>query len=323
MDKQKVVVIAGPTASGKTKLGVYLAKEFNGEIISADSMQIYKGFQILSAKPTEEEQEGIPHHLMDFLSVENKFSVADFVNLASEKIDEISSRGKLPIVVGGTGLYIDSLLKNFHFEEGEADENYRLQLLQKASKTNNPQEYLFSLLKEKDLDYSQKVHPNNQVKVVRALEVMKNTGMSMTEYQETVAKNEQKYKTLKIYLTYNDREKLYNRINERVEQMFDEGLLYEAKGVFESSTVNQTAKAAIGYKELIGYFEGAIHLQKAKEDIQQNTRRYAKRQLTWFRRSQDANWLAVDSLNSNDLLQKAKEYVTNFLEQEKDLYENK
>lgn len=313
MQKQKVVVVAGPTASGKTKLGIHLAKEFNGEIISADSMQIYKGFSVLSAKPTAEEQEGIPHHLIDFLPVTHTFSVADFVSLARQKIEEISKRNKLPMIVGGTGLYIDALLNNFDFEEGDRDDQIRQNLLQEAQKSENPKEYLFSLLQQKDPEYAKRVHPNNEVRVIRALEVMAQTGMTMTQYQEKVIQKEQKYESLKIYLTFSDREKLYNRINTRVDNMVGAGLIDEAKQVYESSEINQTAKAAIGYKELIPFFEGQASLDDALELLKQNTRRYAKRQLTWFRKDTTANWLYIDELGEKNLLLKAQELTKQFL----------
>ena len=217
MEKIKVVAVVGPTASGKTALGVEIAKRFNGEVVSADSMQIYKGMDIATAKPMPEEMQGIPHHLIDFLDRDIVFSAADYVRLAREKIDEVLSRGKLPVIVGGTGLYIDSLLENVKFSEGGSDEEYREKLYKIAAQEGN--EALHGRLVEVDPEAAESIHPNNTVRVVRALEVYHVTGRKFSELKKESRTEESPYDSLIIGLNYHDRQKLYDRINLRVDEM--------------------------------------------------------------------------------------------------------
>lgn len=309
-DKPFVLAVVGPTASGKTGLGIELAKAYGGEVISADSMQIYKGMDIASAKPTAEEMQGIPHHLIDFLDRDVTFSAADYVKLAKEKIDEVLSRGKLPIIVGGTGLYIDSLLENVKFSEGGSDEEYRAELYEFARTEGN--EALYSRLVQADPEAAESVHPNNIVRVVRALEVIHITGRRFSELKKESRLVESPYDSLIIGLNYADREMLYRRINLRVDEMVKNGLVDEARELWQESRM-KTAANAIGYKELIPYFEKKMTLEECIDKIKQETRRYAKRQLTWFRKNQRIQWIILGEINkNNEILEKSKKCIANY-----------
>ena len=309
-NKPRVLAVVGPTASGKTGLGIELAKAYGGEVISADSMQIYKGMDIASAKPTAEEMQGIPHHLIDFLDRDVTFSAADYVKLAKEKIDEVLSRGKLPIIVGGTGLYIDSLLENVKFSEGGSDEEYRAELYEFARTEGN--EALYSRLVQADPEAAESVHPNNIVRVVRALEVIHITGRRFSELKKESRLVESPYDSLIIGLNYADREMLYRRINLRVDEMVKNGLVDEARELWQESGM-KTAANAIGYKELIPYFEKKMTLEECIDKIKQETRRYAKRQLTWFRKNQRIQWIILGEINkNNEILEKSKKCIANY-----------
>ena len=311
-NKPFVLAVAGPTASGKTWLGVELAKIYGGEVISADSMQIYKGMDIASAKPSEEEKQGIPHHLMDFLDRDVSFSAADYVSLANEKIQEILSRGKLPIIVGGTGLYIDSLLENVKFSEGGSDEDYRQELYAFAKEQGN--EALHARLAELDPEAAEGIHPNNLVRVVRALEVCHVTGRRFSDLKRESRTVESPYDSLIIGLNFEDRQKLYDRIDLRVDEMVKAGLIEEARQLWQESGM-KTAANAIGYKELIPYFEGKAELDGCIDIIKQETRRYAKRQLTWFRRNSRIEWIMIDGFNKkNEILEKCKKTIAKHFE---------
>lgn len=306
MEKQFVVVICGPTASGKTALSVELAKELDAEIISADSMQIYKGMDIATAKPTSEERENIPHHLMDFLDPCEAFSVADYVRLAREKISDIASRGKLPMIVGGTGLYISSLINNIQFEESECDYAYREQLRQLAAERGNG--CLLDMLREIDPETAANLHENNQSRVIRALEVYKTTGKTMSQTQKESRAEPSPYEPCMIALDY-DRSQLYERINKRVDIMLESGLLEEARE-FYSRDDYPTAAQAIGYKELLPYLKGEEELETCVERLKQETRKYAKRQLTWFRKDDRIHWIRVaDDTDSREIIENAKKYI--------------
>lgn len=306
MEKQFVVVICGPTASGKTALSVELAKELDAEIISADSMQIYKGMDIATAKPSISERDGVPHHLMDFLDPCEAFSVADYVRLAREKISDIAARGKLPMIVGGTGLYISSLINNIQFEESECDYAYREQLRQLAAEKGNG--YLMDMLKEIDPETAASLHENNQSRVIRALEVYKITGKTMSQTQRESRAEPSPYEPCMIALDY-DRSQLYDRINKRVDIMLEEGLLEEARA-FYSREDYPTAAQAIGYKELLPYLKGSEELDTCVERLKQETRKYAKRQLTWFRKDERIHWIKVtDNTDSREILEIAKKYI--------------
>lgn len=295
-----VVSVIGPTASGKTKLAVSLAKKFNGEIISADSMQIYKDMQIATAKPTEEEKCGIKHHLMDFLPPDKTYSVANFVNDATACIYDINSRGKLPIIAGGTGLYVDSLLNNITF--GEEERNPQLcEELQKLCDQNGV-DYLLSMLScfdnESALRLSEQKNPK---RIIRAIEFYKTTGITISEHNKKSKDNKSPFKATKLGLNFKDRQKLYDRINLRVDLMLEQGLLQEAESVLNSD-LSFTSVKAIGYKELAPYFKGEKSLDECVERLKMETRRYAKRQITWFKRDEEINWLYVDEYNSFDEL---------------------
>lgn len=308
-NKPFVLAVVGPTASGKTSLGVELAKAYGGEVISADSMQIYKGMDIASAKPTAEEMQGIPHHLIDFLDREITFSAADYVKLANEKIKEVLGRGKLPIIVGGTGLYISSLLDNVKFSEGGSDEAYRTQLYDYAGKNGN--EALHAKLADIDREAAESIHPNNLVRVIRALEVFHVTGRTFSELKAESRLEESPYDSLIIGLDYADRQVLYNRINLRVDEMVGNGLIEEARELWRQSDM-KTAANAIGFKELIPYFENSMTLDECIDKIKQETRRYAKRQLTWFRKNERINWIILGEFDKKyEILEKSKKCIAN------------
>lgn len=309
-DKPRVLAVVGPTASGKTWLGVQLAKLYGGEVISADSMQIYKGMDIASAKPSEEEKEGIPHHLMDFLNMDVPFSAADYVKLAKEKIEEVLSRGKLPVIVGGTGLYVDSLLENVKFSEGGSDEAYREELM--AFARENGAEALHARLAETDPEAAAAIHPNNIIRVVRALEVCHVTGRRFSELKAESRTEESPYNSLILGLNYEDRAVLYRRIDLRVEEMVKNGLIEEARELWERGGMRTSANA-IGYKELIPYFTGEMPLEECVAKIQQETRRYAKRQLTWFRKNDRIKWIILGEFDKKtEILEKSQKCIANY-----------
>ena len=311
-EKIKLVALFGPTASGKTRLAAALAKHFDGEIVSADSMQIYSGMRIGTARPTEEEMQGVPHHLLGFLSPGETFSVAQYVPLAKKTIEEIRSRGKLPILAGGTGLYLDSVLMNLRFTETPADPSLRAALQKRAGEEGA--EAVYRELTAIDPQYAATVHPNNVKRVLRALELYYASGVTMTQQYEA-SKQESDYLACKLAIVFRSRETLYRRIDQRVEQMFDQGLLEEAEA-FLSGPFRGTAAQAIGYKELLPYLSGEISLQQAKENIQRETRRYAKRQMTWIRREEDLRLLYADDGDFTMLLNTAIGVVESFLEKE-------
>ena len=290
MKSIKTVFIAGPTASGKTALGVTLAKKFGGEVVSADSMQIYKGIHIASAAPDSSETLGVPHHMLEFLEPEQSFSVADYVNKARTVIKDINARGKLPFVVGGTGLYISSLAYNTVYADEPTDLDLRKEL--NTLFDQEGAEKMLERLSEFDPESAARLHPNNRRRIIRAFEVYKLTGHSITE-QNILSKEGEKYiEPLLIGITYRDREKLYERINRRVDIMLENGLEGEARAALSRSSGG--AVQAIGHKELAGYINGECSLSEAVESLKRQTRRYAKRQLTWFNRDKRINWIYVD-----------------------------
>ncbi len=292
----QVISIVGPTASGKTKLSVALAKHYDGEIISADSMQIYKDMAIATAKPDTEEKQGIPHHLMDFLPTDQTYSVAMFVRDAGRCIEDISGRGKLSVLVGGTGLYVDSLLNNIQFNDEERDEAFSAQLREEYRA--NGVEPLLRQLREVDAASAERLSAEkNPKRIIRALEFYHTTGTSITEQIKASRLVPSPYRAVKIGLNYRDRQKLYDRINRRVDIMLEQGLPEEAREVL-SSPLSQTAVMAIGYKELSPYIRGEEPLEACVEKLKRETRRYAKRQLTWFRRDKDIHWLYADEYDS-------------------------
>lgn len=296
--KPRVVAVGGPTASGKTALSVALAKAFDGEIINADSMQIYKNLDVGTAKPTTQEQQGIPHHLLGFLPPETPFSVADFTAAADPLVREISAHGKLPLVVGGTGLYITSLLNGVAFAPEKLDPTIRARLQAQAEEEGSAA--LYAQLQAVDPDYAAQVHPNNLPRVIRALELFEATGRKMSEERVNARAAEPPYRALCLCLTCRDRAALYDRIGRRVDLMVENGVLDEARQVYDHRDSYRTAAQAIGYKEFFPYFEGTASLDDCTERLKQATRNYAKRQLTWFRRQNDAVWLYLDEENVVD-----------------------
>lgn len=296
--KKNIVIIAGPTASGKTKIGIELAKKIDGEIVSADSMQIYKYMDIGSAKPTKEEMQGIPHHMIDVVDPKEEFSVALYRQMAVECIDGIIKRGKMPIIVGGTGLYINSLTYPLDFTETAKDEEYRIYLQNLAEEKGS--QFIHEMLKEVDPESYNRLHPNDLKRIIRALEVYKNTGRPISEFQRESKKREIEFNLAYFGLTM-DRAKLYERINQRVDEMFDKGLIDEVKKLKEMGyTKDMTSMQGIGYKEVFDYLDGYLTLEEVKDIIKQNTRRYAKRQLTWFRREDRIFWVNLDEFSSID-----------------------
>lgn len=296
-EKIPLLVICGPTASGKTAVGVRLAEIYGGEIVSADSMQIYKGLAVSTAKPTAEEMRGIPHHMMDFLEPDEEFSVADYVRGARKCIEDIRGRGKLPIVVGGTGLYINSLVDNISFDHIESDDSLRKSLEEEAAEMGK--DYMYEKLKKLDPEAAEKIHPNNLIRVIRAIEMYMLSGRTGEENRRESRRNESPYKLCMIGLTCFDRQLLYDRINARVDNMLENGLVEEVRRIYTDHKP-KTAFNAIGYKELLPYFEGACTLSEAVETIKQETRRYAKRQLTWFRRDVRIIWVDTSKCEQID-----------------------
>lgn len=296
MKKIPVVAVVGPTASGKSDLAVEICLKYNGEVVSADSMQIYKGMDIATAKPSKEEKCGIPHHMMDFLDSAEQFSVAEYQRLAADYITDITSRGKLPVVVGGTGLYIDTLLDNIKLVDENSTEQLREELFERAEKEGA--QTLLDELKKIDPEYAQKLHPNNVKRIVRALEIWYASGITMTRQAE-LSRAESPYEVCFIGLDALNRQYLYDRINKRVDIMLENGLLDEAK---DSLVLNgaATSSQAIGCKELKPYLDGKISLGAATENLKQATRRYAKRQLTWFRRNQRIKWIYIDKYENKE-----------------------
>lgn len=306
-EKIPLLVVGGPTASGKTRLAAELALRHNGEVVSADSMQIYRGMEIGTAKPTPQEMLGVPHHLMGFVEPGTSFSVADYVALAKKTIEEIHSRGKLPILAGGTGLYIRSLITNTQFTEVDNDPALRTQLQKRAEQEGA--ESLLQELAEFDPESAQRIEPRNLPRLIRAIELYRVTGVTMTEHLRRSRLAPSPYHLCFLCLSFRDRETLYERINLRVDEMFERGLVEEANQLLDMPS-GATAMQAIGYKELLPYFRGEITLPQAKETIQRETRRYAKRQLTWFRREEQAKWLYVDEyLQVEELIAAAEEIM--------------
>lgn len=310
MQKIKLLALVGPTASGKTRLAVELAKRFSGEIISADSMQIYRTMNIATAKPTVEEMAGIPHHLIDCLDPEEAFSVSDYVSLAREKIREIHGRGHLPILAGGTGLYIDSVVQHVTFSEQPEDPRLREELYRQAKKDQGKE--LYESLCRIDPQAAEQIHPHNFVRLVRAVEVYRLTGKTLTQHKEKSRREPSPYETCMIGLNATDRQFLYDRIDLRVDLMMKAGLLEEARKVLFSKHL-KTAWNAIGYKELKPYFDGAASLDECIGKIKQESRRYAKRQLTWFRRNPQIHWVYIDECGTfEDVIKNSQKYVESF-----------
>ncbi len=285
----RILVVAGPTASGKTAFAVQLAQHFGGEVVSADSIQIYKELNIASAKPTKEEMQGIPHHMLDFVSPFDRFSVAEYVKQTKVCIDDILDRGRLPIIAGGTGLYISSLVDNIEFAEGEMDTAVRDRLWQEAETRGI--KALYERLVAIDPKAAVNIHPNNQKRVIRALEIFETTGLTLTEQNEQSRLNPTPYDPFMVMLCP-PRELLYERIEKRVDNMVAEGLFEEAKALKEKGlSKDLQSMQGIGYKEVFDYLDGEVSREECIEEIKKATRRYAKRQFTWFRRDERYLWI--------------------------------
>ncbi|HZJ77740.1 MAG TPA: tRNA (adenosine(37)-N6)-dimethylallyltransferase MiaA [Clostridia bacterium] len=296
-NKIPLVVIAGPTASGKTKLAVDICKKLNGEVVSADSMQIYKGMNIATAKPTLDEMHGIKHHMIDFLETDKKYSVAQYCEQATKCIEKIHQKGKLPVLAGGTGLYINSLVENIQFVESKTDYSLREKLREKAD--SQGAQVLLDELDKIDKETARNLHPNNLGRIIRALEIYYTTGITMSEQLEKSRRHPSPYNVCMLFLTFKDRQVLYDRINKRVDIMLEKGLVEEARGFIQLSSKN-TARQAIGYKELVPYFNDGASLEDCTEKLKRETRRYAKRQLTWFNRNPDMKKIYVDEMTEYD-----------------------
>ena len=306
-EKIPVAAVVGPTATGKTKLGIQLCQRLGGEIVSCDSMQVYRGLPIGTAQPTQEELAAAPHHLIGFLEVDQPFSVSDYVEAAGQAIREISGRGRLPVLVGGTGLYARSLLRGFSFEENGRDEEVRQRLFRQAEEQGP--ETLYQCLCRLDPKAAEEIHPHNVKRVVRALEYIQLCGEPFSAQAQRSRAAQSPYQYVMLCLSFRNRETLYRRIDARVDSMLAQGLLEEAKPFFNRCQESQnipTAAQAIGYKELFPYFQGEISLEEAVEAVKRESRRYAKRQITWFKREEQVEFLYVDDYpNSLALLEES------------------
>lgn len=289
MKKIPIVVVAGPTASGKTALAINIAKKYNGEIVNADSMQIYKFMDIGTAKPTKEEQREAKHHLLDFVEPDCEFSVADYTELAHKVIADIYKRGKLPIICGGTGLYINSVIDDITFGEVKTDYAMREDLGNIAKEQGV--EVLMDMLSEFDEESAKTIHPNNLRRVIRAIEFYKLTGVPISKHKEMTKQIQSRYNPLMIVIEH-DREKLYQRINLRVDMMLEDGLIDEVKSLLKKGyTKDMNSMKGIGYKEIISYLEGDCSIEEAIDAVKLGSRHYAKRQMTWFRRDERVNYI--------------------------------
>ncbi|HLR20410.1 MAG TPA: tRNA (adenosine(37)-N6)-dimethylallyltransferase MiaA [Tissierellaceae bacterium] len=306
--KENLLVLMGPTAVGKTKVSINLAKTLNGEIISADSMQIYKYMNIGTAKITKLEMENIPHHLLDFINPDQEYTVSDYQRDASKHITEINEKDKLPIVVGGTGLYINSLVYKLNF--ARIPPNYLIRDKYESLADKHGNVYIHNKLKKIDEDSSHRIHINDKKRIIRALEIYELTGKTMSEYNESFRQKNNKYNLSMICLNM-DRSRLYERINQRVDKMINMGLIEEVQNLLNLGyQKNSIALQGIGYKEIVDYLEGDINLDYAIEKIKQGSRNYAKRQLTWFRRDERIKWIDVDEFNQiSDLSSYIKNYI--------------
>ena len=306
MDKP-LVIIAGPTACGKTATSIELAKKINGEIISADSMQVYKYMDIGTAKATKQEMQDIPHYLIDEFYPDEEFNVMIFQKKAKDYIDQIYKKGKIPILVGGTGFYINALVFDNNFVEEESDSNLRNELYELAEK--NGVEYLHNMLKEFDPESAEKIHYNNVKRVARAIEFYKKTGKPISEHNKEAKSKSSPYKIAFIVLDM-DRQKLYERINKRVDVMIEDGLVDEVKMLLEKGYKKElVSMQGLGYKEIVAYINGETSLEEAIEKLKQSTRHFAKRQLTWFRGQTDGLWIDISDGDVDNAVNKIIDYM--------------
>ena len=314
MDRKPLIILAGPTAVGKSSLSIRLAKETGGEIISADSMQVYRHMDIGSAKITKEEMEGVPHYLVDMLEPEEEFNVVRFQQMAEEAAERIWEKGKIPLVVGGTGFYIQALLYDIDFTENDGDESYRRQLEQKGSDEEGASE-LYEMLKTVDPKAAQEIHPRNIKRIIRALEFYHQTGKKISEHNETQRQRESPYNYTYFVLT-DERSRLYERIDRRVDLMMEQGLLDEVRYLKERGVrKDSTAMQGLGYKELYAYLEGEYPLDEAVRIIKRDTRHFAKRQLTWFKRERDVIWADKSVIGREE--ENLADYMLGYLREKK------
>lgn len=308
--ENRLICICGPTASGKTALSVALAKQLHTEIISADSMQIYRGMDIGTAKPSDEERQGVPHHLLDVCAPGEAFSVARYVELADAAAQDILSRGMVPVVAGGTGLYMDALIECSTFSGDETDLSVREKYQRMAAEQGN--EAVHACLAKVDPEGAERLHPNNLKRVIRALEVYEQTGMTIDAFNRLHKRPAPKYAALKIGVCPAERQTLYDRIDRRVDQMLADGLLEETKHLLDRGALTGTAAQAIGYKELLGYLQGEAPLEDCVALLKQRSRNYAKRQLTWLKRDDNIRWIYYNNGEGLPaILQEATKYLQN------------
>ncbi len=310
--KIKIVSIVGPTASGKTKLSTELAEKFKGEIISADSMQIYKEFNILSAKPSKKELQKVNHHLVNIVSIKEEFSVAKFISLAHDCIKKVYLKGKLPFVVGGTGLYIDSLIRDIKFESADIVEDH-YNLIKTFESLSGVE--LMEILKKIDPESSKKIHVNNTKRILRAVKFFYSFGYPISTQAEQSKNIVSRYEVCKIGISFRNRELMYEKIENRVEEMFKSGIIKEVENL-RNTKLSKTAKSAIGYNEIVNYLENpqSVTLESVMESIKKSTRHYAKRQLTWFKRDKEINWIYLDDYkNFSEVTDCSKEIIKNFI----------
>lgn len=309
--KPKLVTIAGPTACGKTAVSVELAKIIDGEIISADSMQVYKYMDIGTAKVTEEEKQGIKHYLIDDLYPDEEFSIAVFQKMAKNALSEIYAKNKMPVLVGGTGFYVNGLIYDNDFTPGEKDEKMRLELEKEAEEKGN--DYVHNILKEIDPEYAETVHPNNLKRVIRAIEYCRDTGEKFSEYNARERLRAPAY-DVKSFILNMDRERLYERIEKRIDIMIGNGLVDEVKWLMERYPDNLVSMKGLGYKEIIGYLKGEYSLDDAIYILKRDTRHFARRQITWFRHQSDGVWINMDEFDS---ARAAAEFIAEKITKEK------
>lgn len=308
---KRIAAVVGPTASGKTALAVALAKQFNGEVVSADSMQIYRKLNIGTAKPTAEEMQGVPHHMLDVADPGESYSVSRYEKEATACVEDILSRGKLPILCGGTGLYVDALIRGGGFLESGVDSGLRAQLEEEWDARGG--EAMLKRLASFDPDSAARLHLNDKKRIIRAIEVYLQTGITITAHNARTAALPPRYDAVMIGLRTEPRQILYSRIDRRVTKMLDAGLEQEARKLLESGDLAGTAAQAIGYKEMLAYFHGEATLEQAADLIRQKSRNYAKRQLTWFQRDDRAHWITYNQPESEA---EVFRIATNFLQEQ-------
>ncbi len=308
---KRIAAVVGPTASGKTALAVALAKQFNGEVVSADSMQIYRKLNIGTAKPTEDEMQGVPHHMLDVADPGESYSVSRYEKEATACVEDILSRGKLPILCGGTGLYVDALIRGGGFLESGVDSGLRAQL--EAEWDAQGGEAMLAKLASFDPDSANRLHLNDRKRIIRAIEVYLQTGITITEHNARTAAQPPRYDAVMIGLRTDPRQILYSRIDRRVTKMLEAGLEQEARHLLESGDLAGTAAQAIGYKEMLSYFRGEATLEQAADLIRQKSRNYAKRQLTWFQRDSRVHWITYNQPESEA---EVFRIATNFLQEQ-------